>query len=270
MEIHWIRRLTWMNNVPNHLPFSDVSLVISRVLLKTFTAKSWAELNVTAFSFNSCFKIETAAWNLRQTRVPLGSPFHVITDVTNCLPLNCCQCKWPSIHRSCHLDRIDTADSRSACPSPCTEWTRRMDACRRIACTLVWCHTSTRPIARRALARHSLFDIVERLHGARLWVRLHRMLCQQLNRPCRWKEMSSLSCQPGQSMHKHRAGLTHSICRFSQRIWPHPATCWCSFVRRPRECHLELRFLCMFQHERWPPWRIPPDRGDLRWKKDYF
>lgn len=42
-------------------PFSDVSFVISRVLLNTLTAKSWAFANSIKSSFSSCFKMDTAA-----------------------------------------------------------------------------------------------------------------------------------------------------------------------------------------------------------------
>lgn len=45
----------------SHLPFSDVNLVMSSVLLSTFTAKSWAEPNLMSVSFSSCLRIETAA-----------------------------------------------------------------------------------------------------------------------------------------------------------------------------------------------------------------
>lgn len=45
------------------------------------------------------------------------------------LPRCCCQYMLPSSRHSCHWDHSGTAESRSACPSPCTGWTHQTDAC---------------------------------------------------------------------------------------------------------------------------------------------
>lgn len=135
---------------------------------------------------------------------------------------NCCRCMLPSSRRSCRWDPIDTIDSRSVCPSPCTRLTRRMDACHRIVCMPAWCHINTRPIVRMALAHHNSIDIVvlqckvewifffrsywnlsqfwiwfwaHRSHATHLSIRLHRKWCQPLSKPylCereRWHEFN--------------------------------------------------------------------------------
>lgn len=51
------------------LPFSDVSFVISSVLLNTLMASAFASFNVVSPSLYSCFKLDTAAFNTKKLKL---------------------------------------------------------------------------------------------------------------------------------------------------------------------------------------------------------
>ena len=52
--------------------------------------------------------------------------WNVRTDIS---PHCCCQYRFLSIHRSFHSDHSDTAESRNACPTPCTRSTHQTASC---------------------------------------------------------------------------------------------------------------------------------------------